>query len=794
MVDPTNLLRIGRANSLAGVLGIIAVLMAPGSAIRAQADGERLALALRNNVVGIAAARAGGERSGFGIIVGERAGRVFIATANHVVRGIAPGEVATRIRVRFFQRRDEEYDAKLLGTSDARYDLAILEVAAPAKLDWHRESLRLQPDAPRGTEVWFVGRDDSWYIPTRPGRLSRVTLDFRIDVDDLEIRVGSSGAPLMAADGIVGMLLVDETTGASSALAIEIIERAIRLWDLPWDLKPIEARAAIPTLAPDVETHLSAGDRFLQVGQIDRAVEQYEEARKYDARNTVVLLRLVKALRSGLWQHVHRTAIDVDPENELLFDLSVLRDRSPFDSAADRALKVLYEAQGINKSLKNDKEWLLEEARIRWGSGYWLLAQDVLTRAHKMSPDDADIMSELGLLVARTVKTGATLSASQHQEGLALLQRAVAARPGDARFHRRLGYALLPSDEAQAVREYFTAMTLGADDDGPEVEAREGARRELTARLRAFGWRGYQWTKDALPPGEAIKIAQHVRPPATDYKSRPWIDLLLASAHFELGNFTDAVRICRESLPKDLDEVWEDSYVYLRDFQGPFLVMLGRILERSGTDAATLLAIQSYLGKPNVLGAVLRNSRLSWGDTRDRDVVRVERVIWGGLVQELGLKRDDAIVAVDGVDTGRLSLLTAALARKKPDEGLQVRVVKEDGRSGPHSLNTRMPGRAGSGPAQLGIQIRDEYDRDKHSDRRIKIVAVTKNSPGEKAGLTAGDSIESINGIDLIGGMHLIYILSGFSPGSRVPLVVERESKTLELMPTLEAFTASPPR
>jgi S1-C subfamily serine protease len=274
-----------------------------------------------------------------------------------------------------------------------------------------------------------------------------------------------------------------------------------------------------------------------------------------------------------------------------------------------------------------------------------------------------------------------------------------------------------------------------------------------------------------------IKIAQHIRPPVTDYENRPWIDLLLASAHFELGNLTDAVRICRESLPKDLDEMWEDPYAYLRNHRGPFLVMLG----------------QSYLGKPNVFGAVLVNSRLSWADTRDRDVVRVERVIWGGLVQELGLKRDDAIIAVDGVDTGRLSLLTAALAGKKPDEALQVRVVRDNGRSGPHSLNTRMPGRAGSGPVQLGIQIRDEYDRDKHSDRRIKIVAVTKNSPGEKAGLTAGDSIESINGIDLIGGMHLIYILSGFSPGSRVPLVIERQSKRLELMPTLEAVTASPP-
>jgi S1-C subfamily serine protease len=58
-----------------------------------QAVGRELAEVLRHNVVSIRTERTDGGQSGFGFIVGEHQGQLYIVTANHVVRSDQPDVV-----------------------------------------------------------------------------------------------------------------------------------------------------------------------------------------------------------------------------------------------------------------------------------------------------------------------------------------------------------------------------------------------------------------------------------------------------------------------------------------------------------------------------------------------------------------------------------------------------------------------------------------------------------------------------------------------------------------------------
>jgi hypothetical protein len=225
----------------------------------AQARGETLALALRANVVRITAdgQEAGEEWNGhgFGFAVGQRGSRLVIVTANHVVRkqGAGPGFRTTRVTVSFHGDQGRTHAADLLQVHDESYDLAVLEVALPAGVQWQRAALGSHEETRRGLAVWFVGRERDWYVPTAPGRVNDVTLDSRILVDNLNVMVGSSGGPLVSDGGIVGMLERHLPGDTTRAVSIELIRRAVQRWNLPWDLTPARsARTPDPEPTPVV--------------------------------------------------------------------------------------------------------------------------------------------------------------------------------------------------------------------------------------------------------------------------------------------------------------------------------------------------------------------------------------------------------------------------------------------------------------------------------------------------------------------------------------------------------------
>jgi formylglycine-generating enzyme required for sulfatase activity len=95
--------------------------------------------------------------------------------------------------------------------------------------------------AERPAEVWFIGRlDVEWYIPTptKTGAVNRIEVD-RIWVDGLEVSAGTSGAPLLAKSGIVGMITHDTPGEISYATPIDVIQRLFKDWGYPWQLTPL---------------------------------------------------------------------------------------------------------------------------------------------------------------------------------------------------------------------------------------------------------------------------------------------------------------------------------------------------------------------------------------------------------------------------------------------------------------------------------------------------------------------------------------------------------------------------
>jgi hypothetical protein len=229
-----NRLSVRRLHWLVILVASLSVML-PSALQAQQSAGETLSLALRSNVVSIVAERSDGIQNGFGFIVGERQGQVYIVTANHVVRSSGP-DTTSQILIKYFHEQGRAYQATLLETSHQAYDLAVLQARAPTGLTWQQDALGLQK-VERGTPVWFVGRSAEWYVPTVPGRINTFTLDAKYLIDNLPVRVGTSGAPLIADKGIIGMITADAGE-SSQAVSIEVIGRAFAQWNLPWGLTP----------------------------------------------------------------------------------------------------------------------------------------------------------------------------------------------------------------------------------------------------------------------------------------------------------------------------------------------------------------------------------------------------------------------------------------------------------------------------------------------------------------------------------------------------------------------------
>jgi S1-C subfamily serine protease/tetratricopeptide (TPR) repeat protein len=716
-------------------------MLLPAPPIPAQSDGEKLALSLRHNVVSIAVQRTGGVHNGFGIIIGERDGRLFIATANHIVRGDTPDDGVKRITIRYFQSPNDAYDAKLLGSSNATYDLAVLEAPAPSGLEWYRQSLRVDPALQRGTPVWFIGREGRWYIPTQPGRLNSVTLDFRIRVDNLNVQVGTSGAPLLAEDGIIGMILIDEAAGVSRALAIGIIKRAFQLWDLPWDLKPLVARADIPALSPEIQIQLAIGDRFLSAENFQKAIAEYQKALASDSNNTQIILRIVTAIRRYAYR-VGWFPSNLFPDDEM--------------GSVDKALTLLFRAQAIDGSLAEGRDWLLEEAYLRRLNRKWGMALDVLEKAYKLYPDDPEIMAELGLLRWHRIP-------DERAQSVALLRRATAIRPENPLYHRYLGKVLeLSGHRAEALRTYRRTVELAKSSDLFAQRLHETALGDMKKMLRPEFDREQKKMTVArinLTRSELASMLEFVIANSNQSEPNAPLFLRLAYVYYNLKRPDRAEKMLLQVVGDD-HGTWEKHLSMSDQYALEGLKFLAKILRQRGTDRTTLLEIDLLLKHPNILGAEVSSYDYNAS-------VRIEKVIDCGLAIELGLRSGDDIFKVNGEPTPTVTALSRILAQLEAGDVVvfagQRMWNSENSAFELETVLKKVPPNAPKG--YLGISM--------DGDDSVRVVEVIEGSPADRAGLRKGDRIHRINNREVRGTLSLACQVGALSPGNTIEIEVQ---------------------
>ncbi|MCP4695769.1 MAG: SUMF1/EgtB/PvdO family nonheme iron enzyme [Gammaproteobacteria bacterium] len=214
-----------------------------------------------------------GENEGFGFIVGERAGELYILTAEHLVAAM-PGK-KPRIEVYFRQDRRVPVKAEVLARTGKRLDAALLRVNKPKRVTWRPGPYCTPPYNPP-EPVRFIGRDKKWFVSRGrdEGQINEPIPDFNghIEVSIGSVRPGVSGAPLLNAKGLVGMIVKDRVNSAK-AVAIEDLHRFVYYQGYPWDLlkcgtTPIPV-ASPPSVVPPADdgdwTDPVTGMEFLRI-------------------------------------------------------------------------------------------------------------------------------------------------------------------------------------------------------------------------------------------------------------------------------------------------------------------------------------------------------------------------------------------------------------------------------------------------------------------------------------------------------------------------------------------------
>ena len=228
------------------VIGVIVVrpLRAPG-----QDDGADMTRFMKNVVHLTVKFSNGDAEQGFGFIVGEDDlgtpdkpdVRLYVATANHVVRKDNPDVRVQEIKAQFCTYKLKSYAADLLDVFEPDLDFAVLEIPKPfPKFQW--ETNFFDPNPAAKTRAGFIGLQGKC-LESGLVTLTGVSYKGSLDILDNQIQPGTSGAPLISNKGIIGLITRSEP-GKAEAVNIDILRKFAVENGVPWKLQEF---AALPT-------------------------------------------------------------------------------------------------------------------------------------------------------------------------------------------------------------------------------------------------------------------------------------------------------------------------------------------------------------------------------------------------------------------------------------------------------------------------------------------------------------------------------------------------------------------
>lgn len=218
---------------------VFQLVMIPGVGVNAETQGDSFEKA-NQLIVMIKVKFEEAETFGAGIIFGREENKLFIVTADHVVR--KKNQTTQDIRVMLKTHPDVELKALLLDSHDSNQDLAILSIDTLQNTKFDACSLAMtalgdNSHLKRGSTVFPVGYPTAipWGSPFDPDRVSQIIGD-KITIQSRFIAPGHSGGALLNGKGeIVGLILADSPP-LGLAVSIEKVLKVVSDWGYPIQL------------------------------------------------------------------------------------------------------------------------------------------------------------------------------------------------------------------------------------------------------------------------------------------------------------------------------------------------------------------------------------------------------------------------------------------------------------------------------------------------------------------------------------------------------------------------------
>jgi TPR repeat protein len=222
-------------------LACVVLLAGVGSALAqmSEQDARQHAEKFSDQVVRVIPKRTDGAPApaGFGLVVGERAGQVYIATPYHVAFGSdRPSSLGPTPGIVFRSDRYNTIQARRIDVASPQDDLAVIEVTPPQGLALPRAPLVLASQLRPATFVWNIGLGQEWVMPDRAGGLGPQDVVTRLRrIGQLRTPPGASGGAGVTDSGVIGIVLQD-ATDYSLLLPVERIVELFSAWALPVNL------------------------------------------------------------------------------------------------------------------------------------------------------------------------------------------------------------------------------------------------------------------------------------------------------------------------------------------------------------------------------------------------------------------------------------------------------------------------------------------------------------------------------------------------------------------------------